>query len=206
MQDAPKIYLITPQTCELSFYGGALAKILDAKEIACLRLGLQSGDENTIKRHLDNLRDEAHKRDVPVLIDTHYTLVDQMGIDGVHVTRPVGELRKIRDEIGKDAVLGCHCRNSRHDGMTAGEIGADYVAFGPVSADALNPEMAEFSVFEWWSEMVEIPVVAEGNITEEDVSNLRHVVDFFALGEEIWSQGDDANAAIECIFNRLEAP
>ena len=51
-----------------------------------------------------------------------------------------------------------------------------------------------------------IEVVAEGNITEEDVSNLRHVVDFFALGEEIWSRGDDAEGAIERIFSRLEAP
>ena len=205
MQDAPKIYLITPNQCELSFYTERLAQILDAKEIACLRLGLQGGSEDDIKRHLDCLREVAHARDVPVLVDTHYTLVEPMGIDGVHVTKPAKELRKIRKEIGKDAILGCHTGTSRHDGLTAGEIGVDYVSFGPVKADALNPEAAEHELFEWWTEMVEVPVVAEGNIGDNEIKMLRDVVDFFALGQEIWAMSEQPVEMLDRVFSLLEA-
>ena len=38
-----------------------------------------------------------------------------------------------------DAIVGAFCGTSRHDGMTAGEMGADYVSFGPVAAVSLPP-------------------------------------------------------------------
>ncbi|MEM7241391.1 MAG: thiamine phosphate synthase [Pseudomonadota bacterium] len=205
MQDAPKIYLITPEHCELSFYASDLAEILDEKEIACLRLGLKSSSEEDIKRHVDCLRDAAHARDVPVLIDTHYLLVEQLGLDGVHLAKPASDLRKVREVIGKDAILGNHCGTSRHEGLTAGEIGVDYVCFGPVEADNLTPEFAEKDLFEWWSEMVEVPIVAEGNISDAHIIALRDVVDFFCFGQEIWATQDKPKTNMDRIFNLIEA-
>jgi thiamine-phosphate pyrophosphorylase len=71
--------------------------------------------------------------------------------------------------------------------LNAGEAGADYISFGPIAGSALgdgdqvNPELLE-----WWSEMIEIPVVVEGGITEELIRSLSDKVDFFAIGPEIW--------------------
>jgi thiamine-phosphate pyrophosphorylase len=80
--------------------------------------------------------------------------------------------------------------------MTAAEIGADYVSFGPVGRTALGTgEAAPFALFEWWSEVIEVPVVAEGALDEALVATLSPVTDFFGIGEEVWREAD-AGAAL----------
>ena len=54
--------------------------------------------------------------------------------------------------------------------------------------------MAGLELFQWWSEMIEVPVVAEGALTPELVAELAPVTDFFAIGEEIWSEADPVAA------------
>ena len=77
----------------------------------------------------------------------------------------------------------------------AGEGGADYVAFGPVGESPLGQgTQAEFELFEWWSEMIEVPVIAEGALTLELVERFGPVTDFFAIGPEIWGAEDPAAA------------
>ena len=55
-------------------------------------------------------------------------------------------------------------------------------------------EQAEFELFEWWSQMIELPVVAEGGLDADLVAKLAPVTDFFGVGDEIWSDDDPANA------------
>ena len=77
----------------------------------------------------------------------------------------------------------------------AARDGADYVAFGPAGSTALGDgSQAERDLFAWWSEMIEVPVVAEGALTLDLVRELAPVTDFFGVGEEIWSQDDPAAA------------
>lgn len=47
-------------------------------------------------------------------------------------------------------------------------------------------------LFTWWSEVIEVPVVAEGALNEAAIRDLAPVTDFFALGEEIWRMDDPA--------------
>ena len=84
--------------------------------------------------------------------------------------------------------------------MSAGEAGADYVAFGPAGRTALGSgARAERAMFEWWSEMIEIPVVAEGALDAQAVASLAPVSDFLAFGEEIWRE-EDASAALSLLL------
>jgi thiamine-phosphate pyrophosphorylase len=190
-QESTQLYLITPTDAELSFYTETLAPLLDKFPLACVRLGLVSDDETAISRHADQLREVAHARDVSAVITTHYRLVDQLGLDGVHRVDAAKTLRDIRDELGTDAIIGAHCGTSRHAGMNAGEAGADYVSFGPMTQTALGDEaIAEFNTFEWWSQMVELPVIAEGNLTLDAAATIAPEADFIALGPELWNTHD----------------
>ncbi len=95
-------------------------------------------------------------------------------------------MRKVRKDLGQDAIIGAYCHTSSHDGMTAGEAGADYVSFGPVRETGLGTgEPATDDLFQWWSEMVEVPVIAEGALTYERAAELAGIVDFIALGTEL---------------------
>jgi len=127
-------------------------------------------------------------------------LVPRLGLDGVHPLDGARTVRHARKELGQDAIVGAFCGTSRHEGLNAGEAGADYVAFGPVGAtplgtgDSVDPELLA-----WWSEVIEIPVVAEGALTEALIRELAPVTDFFGIGEEIWTAEDPAAALMRLV-------
>jgi len=186
--EQPQLYLITPPEIDLLSFPDTLGRVLDEHDIACLRLSLATRDEDRIARAADACREQAHARDIPLVIDSHWMMVERHGLDGVHLGDGARSVRKIRKELGTEAVVGAFCGASRHDGMGAGEAGADYIAFGPLSAGLTGSgEVAEPELFDWWSQMIEVPVVAEGGLTPDLVRALFDKTDFFAIGEEIWS-------------------
>jgi thiamine-phosphate pyrophosphorylase len=185
--ERPQITLITPPTFDPETFVERIGLILDGVEIACLRLALGTRDEDILMRAADATREAAHARDVAVVIDNHLILAERLGLDGVHLTDGSRNVRKARKDLGADAIVGAFCATSRHDGMTAGEAGADYVAFGPIGETKLGDgSSAPFELFEWWSEVIEVPIIAEGALTTELVERFGPVTDFFAVGEEIW--------------------
>lgn len=195
--DRPQIYLLTPPQIMLGSFPDVMARVLDATEIACIRLALATKDEANIARAADALREVAHARDVALVIEQHALLVPRLGLDGVHLTDGARSVRYVRKELGADAIVGAFCGVTRHEGISAAEAGADYVSFGPVGLTVLGDgRRAEADVFDWWSEMIEVPVVAEGALDLATVERLAGVTDFFAVGEEIWGQPDPAKALL----------
>jgi len=194
-QDHPQIYLISPSEFDLSTFPAQLAACLDSTEVACVRLALGTTDEARIAKAADTLREVTHERDVALVIDSHIQLVDRLGLDGVHLNDGARSVRQVRKDLGDDAIIGSYCTNSRHDGMTAGELGVDYVSFGPVGETTLGDgRRAELALFEWWSMMIEVPVVAEGALDAELIRTLSPHTDFFGIGDELWTVDNPAAA------------
>lgn len=192
--DHPQIYLITPTEFDPRDFSEQLAEVLDKVDIACVRLTMATRDEDRIARAADALREVTLQRDVALVISEHMLLVERHGLDGVHLLDGARSVRKTRKELGADAIIGAYCAASRHDGMGAGEHGADYISFGPAGTTPLGDgTMAEHELFEWWTQMIEVPVVAEGALCAETLRRLAPVTDFFGIGDEIWNS--DAPAA-----------
>ncbi len=201
--DRPQLYLITPAAFEPEAFATPLQRVLDAAPVACLRLAMAGSDEDRIARAADHLREIAHARDIPLLIERHVVLAERLGLDGVHLPERTPGIRKLRDRLGKDTIIGAACGTSRHEGMTAAEAGADYVAFGPVGTSPLDGgARADRALFAWWSEMIEVPVVAEGRLSPDLVASLAPVTDFIALGDEIWG-AEDPLAALRALIAPL---
>jgi len=195
--EQPRIYLVTPPEIDPGHFPDRLARVLDAHEVACLRLSLSSHDEEVLARTADACREVTHARDIAIVIDTHVVLAERLGLDGVHLTDGPRQVRQARKALGPDAVVGAFCAASRHGGMTAGEAGADYVSFGPVGESALGQgTRAGRDLFDWWSQMIELPVVAEGALDAELVRDLAPVTDFFGIGMEIWREADPVAALV----------
>lgn len=198
--ERPQIYLITPPEFDLSDFPDTLANVLDQHGIACVRLAMATKDEDRVARAADALREVTHARDVAITIEAHVQMVERLGLDGVHLTDGPRSVRKVRKDLGTDAIVGAYCGVTRHDGISAAEGGADYVSFGPVTASALGDgAYAEQDLFAWWSEMIEVPVVAEGGINADIVRTLTPITDFFGIGEEIWGS-DDPVAALGALI------
>ena len=193
--DRPQIYLVTPPAFELEAFPDRLAAVLDAADVACLRLSLAIRDEDAVARAADTLRALAHARDIPLVIERHVQMVARLGLDGVHLIDGGRSIRTVRKALGPDAIIGAACGSTRHEGINAAEGGADYVSFGPVGDTTLGDgSKADPDLFQWWSEMIEVPVVAEGALTPALVSALAPMTDFFVFGDEVWGADDPAAA------------
>ena len=189
---APQLYLITPQGATAAAFAPLLGEVLDRVTVACLRIRA-SDDLAEMGRMADTVREIAHGRDIAVVIEDHWPMAQSHGLDGVHLTSGARRVRDARRDLGKDAIVGAFCGASRHAGMSAAEAGADYVSFGPAGAMA-GADSAPAELFDWWSEMIEVPVVAEGGLDPALIARLARSSDFIALGPEIWAASDPAEA------------
>jgi thiamine-phosphate pyrophosphorylase len=198
--EQPQLYLITPPELELSSVPDQLARVLDAHDVACVRLALSTRDEDRVMRAADALRGVTDARDIALVIADHTLLAERLGLDGVHLSDAARSVRHARKTLGDDAIVGSFCNGSRHDGMAAGEAGADYISFGPVNASLLDDGThAELELFQWWSEVIEVPVVAEGGLNTDLIRALTPVTDFFGIGDEIWTSETPQQALADLI-------
>ena len=201
--EQPQLYLITPSVLDLDVYPQTLARVLDSHATACVRLALSSKDEDVLSRAADTLRGVTDARDVALVIEDHTILAERLGLDGVHLSDAARSVRHARSTLGPDAIVGSFCAGSRHDGMTAGEAGADYVSFGPVQPTVLfDGEIAEMDMFQWWSEVIEVPCVAEGQLDPAMIAKLAPMTDFLGIGDEIWGQ-EDPVAALTTLWSAI---
>jgi thiamine-phosphate pyrophosphorylase len=202
--EAARLYLITPPALDPAL-PDRLAALLDGFEIACVRLALAAASEDAVARAADALRPVCHGRDVPLVVADHFRLAGRLGLDGVHLSDGARQIRAARKLLGPEGIVGAFARASRHEGITAGEFGADYVSFGPVGATALGDgTTAPLDLFSWWSEMIEVPVVAEGGLTPDLVAALGRAADFIALGPEAWEHPDGPEAGLRALVERLQ--
>ena len=202
--DSAQIYLTTPQSFDLAEFAPKLEKVLDAVPIVCVRISLTTTDERELSQAADRLREICHARDVAIVIDDHYRMVKTHGLDGVHLISSSRHVRDARAELGNDAIIGAYCGSSKHAGMTAAEIGTDYISFGPISSNTLGDgAVADAELFQWWSEMIEVPVVAEGGLTDEAIAAVKDHIDFLTVGAEIWSAEEGPVAALQAITANL---
>ena len=74
--DLPQLYLISPSECDLSIFPDQLGRVLDAHQVACVRLALSSQDQTTISRSAEALRAVTRARDVALVIEQHLLLVE----------------------------------------------------------------------------------------------------------------------------------
>lgn len=204
-----RLYLITPPVIDdVPAFAALLETCLEAGDVACLQIRMKRGDEIDEGATRDVARavtDFCQARGTVVLINDSPELAKELGADGVHVGQSDMSVADARDMLGPDAVIGVTAHNSRHDGMLACEVGADYAAFGAFfpteTKDA--PAKAELDTLEIWQEMMEPPCVAIGGIT---VENARSVVeagaDFIAVSSGVWKHPGGAIHAV-IAFNKL---
>lgn len=126
----------------------------------------------------------AQAREVAVLLVDDCAAAREARADGVHLTwRPDIETAFgiARAELGPRSIVGVEAGASRHDAMSLGEAGADYVAFprAPGDESALD---VQSELIAWWSELFVVPAVAYGVETAEQAARLaRSGADFIAV-------------------------
>lgn len=193
-----RLYLVTPPALDPRAFADILAQALDAGDVAAVQLRLKDVDDDTLKRAIDVLRPVAQSRDVAFLLNDRADLAVKTGCDGAHLGQEDGDHAAARKLLG-DRMLGISCHGSRHLAMQAGEVGADYVAFGAFfpTSTKVTEHTAEPDVLEWWTEMFELPSVAIGGITAANCAPLvRAGADFLAVVSAVWNHPQGPAAGV----------
>ncbi len=162
-------------------------------------------DENALPEpaHLRALAAPAQQRDAAVLVTDAGELVEQAGLDGVHVRMATSApLKSALSTLKPASIVGAGGLMERHTTMEAGENGADYVLFGTI---APAPEDADSirTMVEWWAELCEVPCVGVATSLDE-VSELALLgADFVALPADL-TAGAEGLARVSEAQQRLD--
>jgi thiamine-phosphate pyrophosphorylase len=201
-KDRSRVYLITPENFHPLPFADLLAAALDAGDVAAVQLRIKDVSDSVWKRTIDELRPVTQARNVAFLLNDRADLVVQTGCDGAHVGQDDIPAREARRMMGPDSTLGVTCKGSRDLAMTAGEDGADYVAFGAFfpSTTKQVTNQADPEILRWWAELMEIPSCAIGGITPENCGSLvRAGTDFLAVVGCVWGHPDGPAAGVKAL-------
>ena len=198
-----RLYLITPPRIDdLAVFGRDLAQALDAGDVAALQVRLKDVSDEVIAAAVNVITPIAHARGVAVILNDRPDLAAKLGCDGVHVGQTdmsYGDARKL---MGREAMIGVTCHDSRHLAMEAAEAGADYVAFGAffptTTKDA--PTRADPEILTIWQETMEVPCVAIGGVTAANAEGLAKAgADFLAVSAGVWAYPEGPAAAVRAL-------
>lgn len=207
MTERCRLYLITPPALDPAAFRESLAAALDAGDVASLQLRLKDAGADEVARATEALMPVCHARDVAFILNDDAILAERLGCDGAHLGQQDGDHAGARMLL-EGRILGITCHDSRHLAMTAGELGADYVAFGAFFPTGTKETLhtAGTDLLEWWSEMMEIPCVAIGGITAANCGPLvRAGADFLAVVGAVWNHPEGAAAGVRAMNAAIAA-
>jgi thiamine-phosphate pyrophosphorylase len=110
---------------------------------------------------------------VPLVVNDHPQLAEELGAEGLHLGREDGDVRAARARLPQ-SLLGVSCYNEVERAVEAARQGADYIAFGRFFASSTKPGEihASLTLVAEARQRVRLPVVAIGGITLENAPAL----------------------------------
>ena len=192
--------MISPPRIDLQAFSVDLSKALDGGDVASFQLRLKDTPRDDILKACEVLMPIVQSRDIAFIVNDDPLVAKEIGADGVHVGQEDTPYKEARQIVGDNAIVGVTCHNSKHLAMIAAENGADYVAFGAfyptTTKDAKT--VADPEILQWWSALVETPMVAIGGITVDNAAPLvKSGADFLAVSGGIWNFPRGPQAAVE---------
>jgi thiamine-phosphate pyrophosphorylase len=119
------------------------------------------------------IKELCRKYNVPFVINDNVDIALAMDADGVHVGQSDMEAGSVREKLGPDKIIGVSAQTVEQ-ALLAEQRGADYLGVGAVFATNSKDDAVEVphETVKAICEAVNIPVIAIGGITEENVTEL----------------------------------
>ena len=110
---------------------------------------------------------------VPFIINDNVKLAKEIDADGVHVGQSDMETLDVRAQLGEDKIIGVSARTVEQ-ALLAEKHGADYLGVGAVFPTGSKDDATEVphETLKAICDAVDIPVIAIGGISKENVSEL----------------------------------
>ena len=163
-------------------------------------------DEQAFLEEAKEIQKLCAQYHVPFVINDNVEIAAQIGADGVHVGQSDMEAGDVREKLGPDRIIGVSAQTVEQ-AVRAQERGADYLGVGAVFPTGSKADAVEVSheTVRAITEAVDIPVIAIGGITKDNVSELSGTgICGIAVISAIFAQTDIEGAA-RVLKERTEA-
>jgi thiamine-phosphate pyrophosphorylase len=194
-----QIFLIAPADTDAQRCLARLDEALAASPVAALLLPRGERSEGSYKALVKAVSPRAQAAGVAVLIEGEPGLVRTLGADGLHVEGDVSDVKAATNALKPDFIVGAGQIASRHDAMSKGELGPDYVFFGPLSGPR-DPQQREMA--RWWAEIMEVPSVLSDPAATPETATAEGA-EFIGLGDSLWTAPEGVTARLEAIAKSL---
>jgi thiamine-phosphate pyrophosphorylase len=203
---APRLYLVTPPTGTPAELAKPLAAALGAAEVAAVLVPLTGDDERALLNGLKALAPVVQEAGAALLLDGRPDLVARAGADGAHLTG-IDHFAAAVSSLKPDRIAGCGGLATRHDAMSAAELGADYVMFGEPDAAGRRPSFEAIRErIAWWADVFEVPCVGYAATLDEVAALATAGADFVAVGNVIFEDSRGPAAAVKDSADRMVVP
>ena len=193
-----RLQFISHQNDKLSYLEG----IHEALTGLCpwIQLRMKGATDYEVRQVAYKVKEWCKIMSATFIIDDRVELVKEVHADGVHLGKndmPVAEARNI---LGDDYVIG-GTANTFEDVKALAEAGADYIGCGPfrftTTKEKLSPVLGlegyRHIVSEMKAHHIDLPIVAIGGITKEDIPDIMKTgVTGIALSGSILNAEDPA--------------
>ena len=192
----PRLYLATPVVDDPAALIASLPALLAGADIAAVLLRLKPADPRSMISRVKALAPAVQNVGAALLIEGNAELVGYSGADGAHLTG-IEAMQDALPTLKPDRIAGVGGLITRHDSMSAGEAGADYVLFGEPDGRGSRPSSDAISErLQWWAELFEPPCVGFAATFDEAAEFAAVGADFVLVGDLIWSDPRGAAAAL----------
>ncbi|WP_310602388.1 thiamine phosphate synthase [Anaerosporobacter sp.] len=163
---------------EKALKGGATFVQLREKEL----------DEDAFLKEAIEIKELCRQYHVPFVINDNVEIARKIDADGVHVGQRDMEAADVRSQLGADKIIGVSAQTVEQ-ALLAQERGADYLGVGAVFPTGTKLDAVEvgYEALKAICDAVDIPVVAIGGITKENIIELK-------------GSGADGVAVVSAIF------
>lgn len=170
-------------------------ELLKSVTVASIRIRTTNLSDSQLIKVFECLQ-KINSREIPMLIENNLELARKLKADGVHLTAGQKLVKEARENLGKNKIIGAFCGSSKHSGLVAAEHGANYVSF-LTESDTEEGIKSNQELFEWWSEFIEIPVMAECFYSNQIPKKILNYCDFFSQGVNTWKPGDKLASLVQ---------
>ena len=130
-------------------------------------------DEEHFLEEAKEIKELCRRYHVPFVINDNVDIALAMDADGVHVGQSDMEAGSVREKLGSDKIIGVSAQTVEQ-AVLAQQRGADYLGVGAVFPTGSKDDAVEVShdTLRAICEAVDIPVIAIGGISAENVKEL----------------------------------
>ena len=155
---------------------------IEQAEIACsaganwLQYRCLTKTDEELIAEISQIADICDDWGATLILTNHYHLLDKVDAQGVHIEDFDADFKSIREAIGDDKTFGASATNIEALLKVQATGVVDYCGYGPFRHTDTKPNNKPLLGFEGYRQLqkqpIEIPVIAVGGITLNDVETL----------------------------------